>query len=133
MKKTLKTLEVLTLYNELSTLSGDQNRRLPGNISWAIYRTFKPLKEINDDFEKMRNNKINEMYNAEKAVLAENNNVQIKDEYMTEFMDYINGILFSEVEVELHMITQESFDKLLDTCDLSIPEVEGLEKLVKGE
>lgn len=133
MKKTITTLDAVNLCNALSTIANDQSRKMPGAISWAVYRTYKSLKEINDDFEKFRNEKITEMYDSGKAIADENQNVQIKQEHISEFVTFINEILSTEVEVELHNITQEAFEKLLDTCELSIPEVEVFEKLIKEE
>lgn len=133
MKKTITTLDAVNLCNALSTIANDQSRKMPGAISWAVYRTYKSLKEINDDFEKFRNEKITEMYDSGKAIADENQNVQIKQEHISEFVTFINEILSTEVEVELHNITQEAFEKLLDTCELSIPEVEVFEKLIKTE
>lgn len=133
MKKIITTLDAVNLCNVLSTIANDQSRKMPGAISWAVYRTYKSLKEINDDCEKFRNEKITEMYDSGKAIADENQNVQIKQEHISEFVTFINEILSTEVEVELHNITQEAFEKLLDTCDLAIPEVEAFEKLIKEE
>lgn len=137
MKKTMKTFEANNLYDVFFSLSSDKTRKIPGNIAWNILRVFRQLEIIRNDFNELYENKFKDFYEEEKAVEATDENgqgmIRIKDEYMPEFISYMNEVASTEVDIEFYTISQESFDKLLNTCDLTIPEIDAIEKMVEKE
>lgn len=137
MKNTMKTFEATNLYEALSTLVSDKERKIPGDIAWNILRVFRQVEPIKRDFDEIHQNKFKSMYDEGKAVEAtdENDNsmLRITDEYLPEFVTYMNEVATTEVDIEFYSISQESFDKLLSTCNLTIPEIQAIEKMVKEE
>lgn len=137
MKKTMKTFEAINLYTSLSSLIKDTSRKLPGDIAWNIFRVYRVLEPIKNDFDELNNNKFLTMKSENKATEETTENgqvvISVKPEYMPEYVTYVNEIANTEVNIDFYIISQESFDKLLNTCDLSIPEIEAIEKMVNGE
>lgn len=135
MTKTMKTFEAIELYNNLKSLIEDK-RKMPGNASWAIGRTYKKLDEINKSFEEEKINKLRELIEEDKAETVptedgQGENVKFTEEGMPEFVQYINEIANDNNDIEIHTISQETFDKLLDTCELSIVEADALGALLE--
>lgn len=137
MKKTMKTFEAINLYTSLSSLIKDTTRKIPGDIAWSILRIYRTLDTIKNDFDELNQNKFASMKDEDKVFENTDDEgrpvLTVKPEYMDEYVKYINEIAGTEVDIEFYTITQESFDKLLNTCNLSIPEIEAIEKMVKEE
>lgn len=137
MKKTMKTFEANNLYDVFLSLSSDKERKIPGNIAWNILRVFRQLEVVRNDLNEFYENKFKAFYDEGKAIEATEENgqgiIRVKDEYMTEFISYMNEIASTEVDIEFYTISQESFDRLLNTCDLTIPEIDAIEKMVEKE
>lgn len=135
MTKTMTTKDAVTLYSNLKSIVDDTNKRLPGNITWAVYRSFTKVEEINKDYETMKNNKFIEMYKAGKAQLVDgsNGNLFIPEEHLPEFMEFLNDIDQSDVDIEIHTISESAFESLLDKYELSVKEIAGIAALVKKE
>ncbi len=136
MKKIMKTFEAIELYNSLSTLVQDKTRKLPGNIAFAILRTYKKLNEIKNDYDEVMNGKFKVMSEEGKLIITNGENGEqnfhIPNEYAEEFLNFREEVSSAECDVELHTISQESFNKLIEYYELSISEVEGVEKLIKN-
>lgn len=137
MKKTMKTFEANNLYDVFLSLSSDKERKIPGNIAWNILRVFRQLEVVRNDFNEFYENKFKSFYEENKAVETTDENrqniIRIKEEYMPEFITYMNEVASTEVDIEFYTISQESFDRLLNTCDLTIPEIQAIEKMVNVE
>ena len=135
MLKTIKTYEAIELLSNLSTITNDVNRKLPGNIAWAISRTCRKLRTIENDFKQVQQDKFELMYSEKKAIDHVNESGQtirtILPEYMKEYADYINEIAVADVDIDIQGIDSVAFEKFLDTYELSVPEIEALDMLVK--
>jgi hypothetical protein len=130
MKKTLKTIEAVRLHNELSTLVEDNKRRMSGAVAYTIYRIFKQLNTIEQDYEEMQRKKIISMQEEGKTKDVESENgtsIQVDKEHLPELIEYMNEIAVSPVDIEYSPISEEDFNKTLALCDLSIPEISALE------
>ena len=134
MKTTMKTYEVIDLCTCLETIVMDKTRKMPGNIAWNLMRTYKAISPIKADFEEIQQNKIMEMHEDGKTSdINEEGMINVSPEYMQEYADYINSIVVTDAEIEIYPLSQDNFDKLLQSCELSIPEVDALSKLVEEE
>lgn len=137
MKNTMKTFEATNLYEALSTLVSDKERKIPGDIAWNILRVFRQVEPIKRDFDEIHQNKFKSMRDEGKAIEVTDEDgksmLRITDEHLPEFVTYMNEVAATEVDIEFYTISQESFDKLLNTCNLTIPEIQVIEKMIEKE
>lgn len=108
MKITMKTIDAINLCTGLETIAIDNTRKMPGNIAWNICRTYKSIIPIKRDFEEMQQNKVAGMIKEGKAEqLADNNGtIQIPKEYMSEYIEYMNSIALSDIDIDIYKISQ---------------------------
>ena len=136
MKNTMKTFEAIELCACLEPIVTEKTRKMAGSVAWNIGRTYKSLSTIKKDFEEMQQNKIIAMYDEGKTSKPEDSEdgmIKVLDEYMAEYGEYINEIATTDTDVDIYTISQKDFEKLLDTCDLSVIEADAVSKLIKQE
>lgn len=128
MIKKMTTIEAVNMYEILLPLTQNNNRKFPGEITWAIYRSFLKVEEVNKSYREVQKRKVQEMASEEKATVFPNGGFTIPQEFVAEYKEFILPIEQSEIEVELHTITEESFNKLIN-YELSIPELAAIDIL----
>lgn len=132
MIKQITTLEAVKMYETLLPLTQNNARKFPGEVTWAIYRSFVKLEEIYKQYKDIQKQKVQEMNAEGKITVFENGGFSIPQEFTSEYFEFITPIEQSVVDVEIHGIAQESFDKLMN-YELSFPEIAAFEKLLIGE
>lgn len=133
MKKTVKTGELIKIRNCMKNLVSDNSRSLPGKISYLIFLNYKEINRLLEGYEEFEKNLLNGIKERGKLEVLENA-VKITDP--TEIQNYAGKISEAqgvEIEINLKEINNEEFENLLENFQFSVPEIEFLEAMKRGE
>ena len=133
MKKTVKTGELIKIRNSTRNLVNDNSRPFPGKISYLIFLNYKEIQRSLEGYEEFEKNLLNGIKERGKLEVLENA-VKITDP--TEIQNYAGKISEAqgvEIEINLKEINNEEFENLLESFQFSVPEIEFLEAMKRGE
>ena len=126
----MKVGEIQKIHTALSSI---RNKKLPIKVSFVLSRNLKKMDDVVHDMDEKRNELLNKY--GEKDVngmlaVGENGNVRIEDP--TKFMDELNEMLDTDVEITLDTISEADIEK----CDqdgydgLTVDEVGALDCMI---
>ena len=117
----------------MKNLVNDNSRPFPGKISYLIFLNYKEINRALEGYEEFEKNLLNGIKERGKLEALENA-VKITDPI--EIQNYAEKITEPqgvEIEINLKEISNEEFENLLENFQFSVPEVESLEAMKRGE
>ena len=124
MKRTLSNLEVeavLNVLNDKGSFKNNMTIKLPKDFRQALRINMQTLADRYKIYQDGVSEIVKEYIDAEKALIGEDGQIQIKKEYMSEITEELNELATVPNELEFVTVSDASVDAVLDV-DLSVAE-----------
>ena len=124
MKRTFTNLEIesiLNILNDKGSFKNNMTVKLPKDFRQALRINIQTLADRYKVYQEGVTEIVKEYVDAEKAMVTEEQGVQIKKEYIPEITAELNELAAVKNELEFVTVPQESVDAVLE-ADLSVAE-----------
>lgn len=120
----MKNYEILSLFNGLRNLAGDNKRTFPGKIAFTFSRNIRKLHPIVEDIDKARTDII-----MKYGVEVEPGKYSVPEQKQPPFEEEMEALMNLEEEVSLSMIKFSD----IETLSFSVSEMDALTPMISEE